>query len=407
MYKSTIRACYIGSFVGSLTVNLAPLLFVIFMNQFGLNFEEVGRLVLLNFGLQIFTSLLFSSPVDRWGQKPFIVFAHVMAFIGLVVLALTPVLFSTLPYLGLVGATILYSIGAGLFELQLSAIVQSIPSDNKEGAMNLLHSFYAWGLILVVILTTLFLSIFGKGSWPYIVLFWAIFPLLNTINFLRVPFAPSVETSQRTKTAHLFHSKYFLLVLIGIFFAGATELSISQWTSAFAESSLGLRKEVGDLLGVTLFALFLGGTRTLYGTLGKKIDLLKAMRVGSILCFGMYLVAAFSPSPLISLIACVLCGLGSALLWPGSVVNGANHFPKAGASLFAVLAAGGAAGAAFGPWLVGLIASVKPELVKIAPWLTALTQEEAALRSGLFIGSMFPIIMVVLLTLMVRANHNE
>lgn len=404
MYKSTIRACHLGSFIGALTVNLAPLLFVIFMTQFGLNFEQVGRLVLLNFGIQIVTSLLFSSPVDRWGQKPFILFAHLMVFIGLILLALAPLLFTSIPYLGLAFATIFYSVGAGLFELQLSAIIQSIPTDNKEGAMNLLHSFYAWGLIFVVVLTTTLLSVFGKDSWPFIVLFWSIFPLYNFFNFLRVPLPPALQAQERTKTVNLFKSKYFLLVLAGIFFGGATELSISQWTSAFAESSLGLRKEIGDLLGVTLFALFLGGARTLYGALGKKFDLLNAMTMGSMLCVGMYLLAAFSPSPLISLIACVLCGLGSALLWPGSVVNGANHFPKAGSSLFAALAAGGAAGAAFGPWLVGLIASIKPDLVKIAPWLDFLTTEEAALRSGLFIGAIFPIIMIILLTLMRREN---
>ncbi|NLZ76749.1 MAG: MFS transporter [Spirochaetales bacterium] len=404
MYKSTIRACHLGSFIGASAVNLAPLLFVIFMTSFGLNFEEVGRLVLLNFGIQIVTSLLFSAPVDRWGQKPFILFAHLMVFAGLIILALAPVLFTSIPYLGLVCATIFYSVGAGLFELQLSAIIQSIPTDDKEGAMNLLHSFYAWGLIFVVVLTTTLLSVFGKDSWPFIVLFWSIFPLFNFFNFLRVPFPPVIEARQRTKTASLFTSRYFLLVLAGIFFAGATELSISQWTSAFAESSLGLRKEVGDLLGVTLFALFLGGARTLYGAFGKKFDLLKTMTLGSLLCGAMYLLAAFSPSSLLSLVACVLCGLGSALLWPGSVVNGANHFPKAGSSLFASLAAGGAAGAAFGPWLVGFIANVKPDLVKIAPWLDFLTTEEAALRSGLFIGTIFPVIMVILLVLMRREN---
>ena len=404
MYKSTIRACCLGSFIGALTVNLAPLLFVIFMTQFGLNFEQVGRLVLMNFGIQIVTSLLFSSPVDRWGHKPFIVFAHMMAFVGLILLALAPVLFVSIPYIGLAFATIFYSVGAGLFELQFSAIIQSIPTGNKEGAMNMLHSFYAWGLIFVVVLTTTLLSVFGKNSWPFIVLFWSIFPLCNFFNFLHVPFPPAIQAQERTKTASLFKSKYFLLVLAGIFFGGATELSISQWTSAFAESSLGLRKEIGDLLGVTLFALFLGGARSLYGAFGKKLDLLKAMTMGSTLCVAMYLLAAFSPSSLISLVSCVLCGLGSALLWPGSVVNGANHFPKAGSSLFAALAAGGAAGAAFGPWLVGFIANIKPDLVKIAPWLHFLTTEEAALRSGLFIGTVFPIIMVILLALMRKEN---
>lgn len=266
--------------------------------------------------------------------------------------------------------------------------------------MSLLHSFYAWGFIVVVIGTTLMIKVLGRSNWPILVLIWSVFPLINFFNFLRVPLAPAISEEKRTKIRELLSSRYFLFVVLGIAVGGATEVSMSQWTSAFVEASLGLPKEVGDLLGLCLFALLLGSIRAVYGAWGDKFPLYKAMLFGSVLCIACYLVAAFSPLPAICLVACIFAGLGSGLLWPGSVVNGANRFPYAGSSLFAFLAAGGDAGAAFGPWLIGLTADVAPSLVKVAPWLKHLTLEESALRSGMLIGSLFPILMVIFLTRM-------
>ena len=407
MYRSTIKACYLGSFIGALTCNLAPLLYVTFMLEFGITFEQAGRLTLLNFFTQIVTDLVFSRPVDRWGVRPFITLGHLMAFFGFLLLAFAPSLFPNNTYGGLMVATVIYSIGGGLFELLLSAIVQAIPNDSKEKAMSLLHSFYAWGFIVVVIGTTVGLRFFSRSNWMYVVLLWSILPLLNFFNFLRVPLAPAVGEEHRTKIRELLSSRYFLFVLLGIAVGGATEVSMSQWTSAFVESSLGLPKEVGDLVGLCLFALLLGTTRAIYGAYGDKFPLYKTMLFGSVLCIVCYLVAALSPFPMLSLVACIFSGLGSSLLWPGSVVNGANRFPLAGSSLFAFLAAGGDAGAAFGPWMIGLIADVSPNLVRIAPWLSSLSLQESALRSGMLLGTIFPILMVIFLRKMHRLDETR
>lgn len=405
-YKKTITACYIGFFVMAVACNLSPLLYVTFMAEFGITFEQVGRLTLLNFFTQIITCLVFSRPTDRHGSRPYVVLGNLMVFIGFLLMASSRTLFSFNPYVGLMIATVIYSVGAGLFELLLNIIFLAIPGDTKERATSLLHSFYAWGLIVCVVVTTILIKVLGRANWPLIILLWSILPLYNFFNFMRVPIAPSVSEEQRTPIRALISSRYFILVLIGIAVGGATEVSISQWTSTFAESALGLSKEVGDLVGVCLFALLLGASRAIFGSWKRgEFPLLKAMSAGAFLCIVCYLVAALSPSPMISLIACVLCGLGSGLLWPGSVANASNHFPLAGASLFALLAAGGNVGAAMGPWLIGLTADIAPTLVQAAPWLRHLSTSEVALRSGMLVGTLFPILMVLFLALMRRENN--
>ncbi|NBK23104.1 MAG: MFS transporter [Spirochaetia bacterium] len=407
MYKSTIRACYLGNFVGALICNLAPLLYITFMGEFSLSFEQVGRLTLLNFFTQIVADLVFSRPVDKYGIRPFITLGHGLAFVGLLMLAFTPRLFPNNPYVGLMLATVVYSSGGGLFELLLSAIVQGIPNDSKERAMSLLHSFYAWGFIVVVVGTTAMLSLFGRENWPFVVLVWSIMPLVNFFNFMRVPIAPPIEEEHRTKIKTLFNSKYFLLVVFGIAVGGATEVSMSQWTSAFVESALRLPKAVGDLVGLCMFALFLGIGRAVYGKYGDRLPVWKAMFYGSLLCIFCYLVAAISPWPLVSLAACALTGLGSSLLWPGSVVIGAKHFPLAGASLFAMLAAAGDGGASIGPWLIGFTADINPTMVKVLPWMQSLGEREAALRSGMLVGVLFPTLMALTLLVMRREENKR
>ena len=407
MYKSTIRACYLGNFVGALICNLAPLLYITFMHEFSLSFEQVGRLTLLNFFTQIVADLVFSRPVDKYGIRPFITLGHGLAFVGLLMMAFTPRLFPGNPYVGLMVATVVYSSGGGLFELLLSAIVQGIPNDSKERAMSLLHSFYAWGFIVVIVGTTLMIHLFGRENWPFVVLIWSIMPLVNFFNFMRVPIAPPVAEEHRTKIQTLFNSKYFLLVVFGIAVGGATEVSMSQWTSAFVESALQLPKAVGDLVGLCMFALFLGIGRAVYGKYGERLSVWKAMFFGSILCIFCYLVAATSPWPIVSLFACALTGLGSSLLWPGSVVIGAKHFPLAGASLFAMLAAAGDSGASIGPWLIGFTADINPTLVRVLPWMQSLGERESALRSGMLIGVLFPTLMALPLLLIRREEKKH
>jgi fucose permease len=400
MYKSTIRACYLGNFVGAAVTNLSPLLFVLLMDTFSLSFEQAGRLTLINFFTQIVADLVFSRPVDRFGVRPFITLGHLLAFIGLVLFALAPTLFPREPYWGFMLATIVFSCGGGLLELLLSAIIQAIPSDAKAAAMSLLHSFYAWGFIVVVIATTAMLALFGKNNWPLIVIIWSLLPLMNFFNFLRVPLAPQVSEEHRTPVGTLGRSPYFLMVVLGIALGGATEVTMSQWTSAYVESALALPKIVGDLVGLCLFAGLLGTGRALYGKYGKNIDVWHVMFWGSVLAIICYVVAALSPWPLLSLAACSLCGLGVSLLWPGSVVNAARRFPFAGASLFALLAAGGDAGAALGPWLVGVVADALPSWTVLEPLLAQMTSRELGLRGGMMYATIYPVLMVVCLAIM-------
>ncbi len=407
MYKSTIRACYLGNFVGALVTNLPPLLFVLLMDRFSLTFEQVGRLTLINFFTQIVADLAFSRPVDRYGIRPFITAGHFFAALGLVLFAFAPRLFPGQPYLGFMLATVVFSCGGGLLELLLSAIIQAIPSDAKAAAMSLLHSFYAWGFIVVVLGTTAMIAVFGRDNWPLIVLIWSILPLLNFLNFIRVPLAPQVSEEHRTSIKALGRSPYFLMVVLGIALGGAAEVTMSQWTSAYVESALALPKLVGDLVGLCLFAGFLGTGRALYGKFGKKIDVWYIMLWGSVLATLCYVVAALSPWPLLSLGACALSGLGVSLLWPGSVVNAARRFPFAGASLFALLAAGGDTGAAVGPWMVGVVADFAPSIFADSPLLMQLGASGFGLRSGMLFATVYPLSMVVCLLLMRRFSHEH
>ena len=377
------------------------------MNRFSLTFEQVGRLTLINFFTQIVADLAFSRPVDRYGIRPFITTGHFLAAFGLVLFAFAPKLFPSQPYLGFMLATVVFSCGGGLLELLLSAIVQAVPSDAKAAAMSLLHSFYAWGFIVVVLGTTAMIAVFGRDNWPLIVLLWSILPFLNFLNFMRVPLAPQVSEEHRTPIKVLGRSPYFLMVVLGIAVGGAAEVTISQWTSAYVESALKLPKLMGDLVGLCLFAGFLGTGRALYGKYGKHIDVWYVMLWGSVLATVCYVVAALSPWPLLSLAACALSGLGVSLLWPGSVVNAARRFPFAGASLFALLAAGGDTGAAVGPWLVGVVADSIPSLFRDSQLLEQLGSNVFGLRSGMLFATIYPFSMVICLILMRRFSHEH
>ena len=366
------------------------------MEGFNLSFEQVGRLVLINFFTQIIADLGFSKAVDKYGVRPFITLGHALVFIGFVFFGFSQRLFPNNPYIGLMLATVVFSCGGGLLELLLSAIIQSIPSDAKAAAMSLLHSFYAWGFIGVVVLTSLMLEIFGAHNWHWLFMIWSIVPLYNFFNFLRVPLAPQVPDEHRTSTKILASTPFFLFVVLGIVLGGAAEVSMSQWTSAFAETTLGLPKRLGDLLGLCLFAALLGIGRLLYGVYGKRIDVWHVMLWGSLFATLCYLVAALSPIPVISLIACALCGLGVALLWPGSVTIAAHRFPLAGASMFAILAAGGDTGAAVGPWLLGLVADLTPANFVLAP-----------LRVGMLVGMIFPLLMMLSLLVQRKLDNRS
>ena len=386
MYKATIRATYIGNLVAALLTNLPPLLFVSFMSFYNLSYEQIGRLILINFLTQIVSDLANSKLVDRYGVRPFITLAHLLVVIGFIIFSFAPNITPSNPYITLVIATIIFSYGGGLLELLLSAIVGSIPGDEKAKAMSLLHSFYAWGFIFVIVVTTLLLALLGAENWQIIPLIWATIPLANFFYFLKVPLPIMAPHGTHLKIRNLLKSPIFLLILIGITVGGAAEVTMSQWTSTFAETTLGLSKATGDLVGVLLFAFFLGLGRLLYGRYGKDEKIWHVMLYGSILATLSYLVAGLSPWPIVSLIACALCGLGVSLLWPGSIVIAQNNFPHASAALFALLAASGDTGAAIGPYFVGLVSD----------WQLSLGNSKA-LQSGLLSATIFPILMIVVL----------
>jgi fucose permease len=400
----TIRFCYLGSFVQAIVINLAPVLFIPLREQFGLTYEQIGRLILINFTTQVTTDLVFGYIVDRTGPKPFVVAANVLAAAGLWLFALTPAAFPD-PYTGLVLGTLVFSLGSGLLELLLSPILNALPSDQKAADMSLMHSFYAWGSATVILLTTVALFVVGSEHWRGITLLWSILPLVAAFGFARLRIPRFVEEHARQRLRNLIRIPDFLVAVVAIGLAGASELSIAQWTSAFAEKGLGLPKIVGDVAGLVLFAVALGLGRVWFGVKGEKVDLYKPMIAGAMLATVVYLVATLSPLPGLSLAACVLAGLGVSLLWPGMLSIAAARFPLAGASMFALMSASGDVGGAVAPWLVGVIADRAPFLMQLSGSILPanLTAEEAGLRSGLFFATLYPALMVVML-LILRAG---
>ena len=287
-----------------------------------------------------------------------------------------------------------FSGGGGLMEMLLSPIVDSIPTEVKSTAMSVLHSFYAWGQLCVIVLTTLLLFILGVHRWPIIVGFWLIFPAVNFFLFLKAPLADPLHESERMKIKDYLKHPYFIVAFCAILLGGATEVSMAQWASAFMERGISLPKISGDLLGVAMFALMLAIGRTLYGKFGAKINVHNVMIYGSLIAILCYLIIALSPIPALSLIACAICGIAVTLLWPGTLVISSEKFPRAGASMFALLAAGGDMGASFGPWLVSFVTdnvSDVPSFVELANSL-GLTMEQFGLRAGILVGTLFPIL---------------
>ncbi|MDF2593683.1 MAG: major facilitator superfamily 1 [Clostridia bacterium] len=391
-YQSTIYACYIGNFVQAAVVNLTPILFIPLREQFGLTYTQFGLLILANFITQVLFDILFSKAVDRHGFRPFIVSAHVLCVIGFVLFALAPVLFKGSEFMGFLTATIIFSGSGGLLELLLSPIVDAIPTDEKEKAMTMLHSFYAWGQVTVVLLTTLFIFFFKGRSWHIIVLLWAIVPFFNIFLFSKVPLAQKVHESQMMKVRHLIRNPVFILAFFAIACGGASEITMAQWTSAFMEKGLGLPKIMGDALGLCGFAFMLGIGRVLYGMYGSKINIHKVMLYGSLLTALCYIVVALSPSKSLSLTACILSGIGVSLLWPGTLIVASQKLPLAGASMFALLSAGGDLGASVGPWFTGVITDAVTQTVPFSMIERfSLSGEQFGLRIGLFISILFPL----------------
>ena len=353
-WRHTQYASYLGYITQAIVNNLAPLLFLIFQEVYRIPLEQITLLVTVNFCVQLSVDMLSTRFVDKIGYRPCIVAAHFFAAAGLAGLGVFPRLLPD-PFVGLLAAVFLYAIGGGLIEVLVSPIVEACPTENKASVMSLLHSFYCWGSVGVILLSTLFLGAFGKSAWTVLALLWALLPLFNAFWFWRVPIARLTEEGEALPLGKLFSQKLFWIFAALMVAAGACELSMSQWASAFAESGLGVSKTVGDLAGPCFFAVLMGCARVVYAKVGHKLNLLNAQWMCGLLCVAAYLLAALSPVPVLALLGCGLCGFSVGILWPGTFSVAARYLPKGGTAMFALLALFGDLGCTGGPTLVGFV----------------------------------------------------
>lgn len=355
-YKSTIRACFAGYVVQAVVNNFVPLLFLTFQSQYGIPLSQVTLLITINFALQLAVDGVSVFFIDRIGYRAAAVIAHICAALGLVGLAFLPDLLPS-PFAGLLLSVLLYALGGGLLEVIVSPIVESCPSDHKAQTMSILHSFYCWGSAGVIVISTLFLKVFGAPSWKILAAIWALLPLANCFVFTKVPLAPLVaEGGTGMHIGQLFRSRVFWVIMLMMLCAGASEQAVSQWASTFAEKGLGVSKAVGDLAGPTVFALLMATSRLLYGKFGAKIDLNKAMMASALLCVVSYLLIGLTNSPVLGLVGVGLCGLAVGIFWPGTFSTAAASLRGGGTAMFALMALAGDLGCSGGPTLAGAIA---------------------------------------------------
>ena len=364
-YQLTIYACFIGYIVQAIVNNFAPLLFVTFSTTYQIPLSKITMLVTINFGLQLLVDLLSASFIDKIGYKASVLLAHVLAAVGILALAVLPDALPD-PFVGILIAIMIYAIGGGLLEVLVSPIVESCPTDNKETAMSLLHSFYCWGHVGVVLLSTIFFKVCGIENWKILAILWMLVPIANSFLLLKAPIAPLMEEGEKGMSMlELCKQKLFWVLLIMMVCAGASEQAVSQWASTFAEKGLGVDKTIGDLAGPMTFAILMGSARAFYGKYGEKLDLDKFMIGSSILCVISYLLISLSPSPVLSLVGCGICGLSVGIMWPGSFSKAAAGLKRGGTAMFALLALGGDLGCSGGPTLVGLISGAAGDNLKI------------------------------------------
>ena len=364
-YQKTIYACFIGYIVQAIVNNFAPLLFVTFSTTYQIPLSKITMLVTINFGLQLLVDLLSAGFIDKIGYKASVLLAHVLAAVGILALAVLPDALPD-PFVGILIAIMIYAIGGGLLEVLVSPIVESCPTDNKETAMSLLHSFYCWGHVGVVLFSTIFFKVFGIENWKILAILWMLVPIANSFLLLKAPIAPLMEEGEKGMSMlELCKQKLFWVLLIMMVCAGASEQAVSQWASTFAEKGLGVDKTIGDLAGPMTFAILMGSARAFYGKYGEKLDLDKFMIGSSILCVISYLLISLSPSPVLSLVGCGICGLSVGIMWPGSFSKAAAGLKRGGTAMFALLALGGDLGCSGGPTLVGLISGAAGDNLKI------------------------------------------
>ncbi len=393
-YRGTRYACYLGYFVQAVVNNLAPLLFIVFQTEFHITYSMISALVLVNFVTQLIVDVVSVKLVDRIGHRVSLCTAHILCGVGFLLMGILPRALGS-PFAGLIIATVTYAIGGGLIEVLISPTVESLPGDEKAAAMSLLHSFYCWGQVAVVLISTLTLRAIGTQLWTLLPLVWSVVPFLNALNFLSVPLVPPLPEEKGMPVRSLFSSNLFWIALALMACAGASELAMSQWASLFAEKSLGVSKVMGDLLGPCLFALLMGLGRALYGLYGSRIPVQSALMACAALCVLSYLLTALAPIPLLSLVGCGLCGLSVSLMWPGVFSLSAANFRRGGTAMFALLAVFGDLGCSFGPWLAGIISDVAEKTSFV---------EMDGLKLGVLFATIFPLVMLMFLIVLRRSR---
>lgn len=385
-YKRTLCGGYISYFCQAIVNNLLPLLFVTLQKDFHFSLAQLSFLVTANFAVQIVIDALSAPFIRKLGYKASILFAHAMIFTGLVLLGILPFLIP--PYAGLLVSIFTYGVGSAILEVVASPMIEALPTTNKSGKMSLLHSFYCWGHMLVILLSTGYFLLFGVEHWRFLPFFWAIFPVFNFFLLLSAPVKTLPGDDNPTPIGKIFKSSVFWMLFVLMICAGASEQAMAQWSSYFAESALNVTKALGDLLGPCMFAFFMGLSRTLYGYLSRFITLHRYMVASAILCIFSYLLVILSPIPVLALAGCGLCGLSVAILWPGVYSLGSRHLATGGSAMFALLAIGGDLGCTTGPGLTGMVASAFGD----------------NLKAGFAFTCFFPILILILIHRL-RAKH--
>ena len=364
-YNKTIISCFVGYIVQAIINNFIPLLFLTFQDSYGISLGKITLLVTFNFGAQLVVDILAISFVDKIGYRASMIIAHVFAAAGLVSLTVLPELFTD-PFVGLLLSVMIYAVGGGLLEVLVSPVVEACPTDNKEKAMSLLHSFYCWGHVGVVLLSTLFFQLCGIGNWKILAVLWAIVPLLNAVAFTKVPMAQLLEEGDTgLSMKELASMKMFWVLMLMMLCAGASEQAVSQWASALAEKGFGISKTLGDLIGPMAFAILMGSSRAYYGKFGDKINLEKFMIGSSILCIISYLMISLIPIPALGFLGCALCGLSVGIMWPGTFSVASASMPRGGTGMFALLALAGDMGCSSGPTFVGFVSGAFGDNLKL------------------------------------------
>lgn len=388
-YSHTLRACYIGYITQAIAVNFMPLLFLTFRSTYAISLRQISELIMITFIIQLIVDFVSTRFVSKIGYRVCAVAAHVLAAIGFIMLGILPDALSN-PFYGIMTACFFYSFGSGLIEVIISPIVESCPTDHKASAMGFLHSFFCWGTAIVILVSTGFFVAFGIENWRILSMLWAIIPIANTFLFLVVPIAETTDTAECGGPASLLKTKIIWVILLLMLCAGAAELSMSQWASAFAESGLGVSKTAGDIAGPFMFAVTMGTGRIIYSALIKKMDLMTYMVICAALCILGYAAAAFMPGAVTALAGCALVGFAVGVFWPGTFSYAAEKIQGGGAPMFGMLAFAGDAGCTVGPALVGFMSSLFGD----------------SLKKGLVFGIIFPLALMII-CLLLRENKGK